>query len=117
MRQLVPRRNDFAAFLFIRGEPLGEPLGLAEVSVRRDYVNGCASSPVAFLEGLYVCEPARRHGIARALVDAAEAWARSRGFGEFASDARLENDASHAVHASLGFEETERVVFFRKALR
>ena len=31
-------------------------------------------------------------------------------------DARLENEPSHAMHRSLGFSETERVVFFRKAL-
>ena len=35
----------------------------------------------------------------------------------FASDAALENTESHAMHAALGFQESERVVFFRKALR
>jgi aminoglycoside 6'-N-acetyltransferase I len=33
-----------------------------------------------------------------------------------ASDALLDNGASHAMHRALGFEETERVVFFRKPL-
>jgi hypothetical protein len=28
----------------------------------------------------------------------------------------LENSISHVVHRALGFEETERVVFFRRAL-
>lgn len=35
---------------------------------------------------------------------------------EFASDALAHNQLSHAMHRSLGFEETERVVFFRKVL-
>lgn len=39
------------------------------------------------------------------------------GCGELASDAPLENAASHAMHHALGFVETERVVFFKKALR
>jgi aminoglycoside 6'-N-acetyltransferase I len=35
---------------------------------------------------------------------------------ELASDALLQNTAAHDVHAALDFEETERVVYFRKVL-
>jgi aminoglycoside 6'-N-acetyltransferase I len=90
--------------------------GFAEASLRRDYVNGCVISPVVFLEGIYVEPRARRRGAARALVDAVEAWARQIGCSELASDALLENDDSHSMHRGLGFEETERVVYFRKNL-
>jgi aminoglycoside 6'-N-acetyltransferase I len=93
-----------------------EPLGFAEASVRTDYVNGTESSPVAFLEGLYVVPEARGRGIARELVAAIEAWGEERGCRELASDALLDNELSHAVHRALGFAETERVVYFRKAL-
>ena len=95
----------------------GEPLGLVEVALRSDYVNGTDTSPVAFLEGIYVVPHARRSGIARQLVAAAERWASARGCRELASDAAIDNTASHAMHAGLGFSETERVVYFRKALR
>lgn len=94
----------------------GTPLGLAEVSMRSDYVNGTKTSPVAFLEGLYVEPAARRQGVARALLDRVGAWARARGCTELASDTRLENTLSQTVHSRLGFEETERVVYFNKAL-
>ena len=94
----------------------GTVLGFAEASLRHDYVNGCDTSPVAFLEGIYVVPEARRRGLARALVAAIEAWAREMGCREFASDALLDNQASHAMHGALGFAETGRVVFFRKAL-
>ena len=93
-----------------------EPVGLAEASLRHDYVNGTETSPVAFLEGLYVVPTHRRRGLARSLVTAIAEWAVSRRCREFASDAPLENEVSHAVHTSLGFAETERVVYFRKAL-
>jgi aminoglycoside 6'-N-acetyltransferase I len=33
-----------------------------------------------------------------------------------ASDAFLDNSASHQMHGALGFSETERVVYFRKSL-
>jgi aminoglycoside 6'-N-acetyltransferase I len=90
------------------------PAGFAEASLRRDYVNGCVTSPVVFLEGIYVEPLARRQGVARSLVDAVGAWGREMGYREMASDALLENNDSHAMHRGLGFEETERVVCFRK---
>ena len=93
-----------------------QPVGLVEASLREDYVNGTENSPVAFLEGLYVTPTHRRQGVARRLVAAVAEWAAARGCYEFASDAALENELSHAVHRSLGFVETERVVYFRKAL-
>jgi aminoglycoside 6'-N-acetyltransferase I len=101
---------------FVAYSPNGQPVGLAEAAMRTDYVNGAASSPVAFLEGIYVAPQSRRRGVAASLVDAVSAWARQCGCSELASDALLENQASHAVHLALGFEESERAVFFRKPL-
>lgn len=93
-----------------------EAVGLAEAAIRTDYVNGAESSPVGFLEGLYVVPQARRKGVARALIVEVSRWADASGCEELASDTALANTASHAVHRALGFEETERVVFFRKRL-
>jgi aminoglycoside 6'-N-acetyltransferase I len=93
-----------------------QAVGFAEAAVRRDAVNGATLSPVAFLEGLYVVPAARRQGVARRLVQAVIDWAVGAGFAELASDALLENTASHAMHRALGFEEAERVVCFRRAV-
>lgn len=101
---------------FIVRDGDGAPIAFAEASLRTDYVNGCETTPVAFLEGLFVTEHRRRQGLGRGLVGAVEAWARAQGCEELASDALLENAVSHALHGALDFEETERVVFFRKAL-
>ena len=101
---------------FVAYSPSSEAIGLAEASIRHDYVNGTQSSPVAFLEGLYVAPQARRQGVAAALVDAVADWARGSGCRELASDAVLENSISHVVHLALGFDETERVVFYRRML-
>jgi aminoglycoside 6'-N-acetyltransferase I len=94
-----------------------QPLGLVEASLRTDFVNGTTSSPVAFLEGLYVVPDARRNGIGRDLVGAVVAWGLAAGCTELASDALIENKLSHTVHKALGFAETERVVYFRRSLR
>lgn len=106
-------RPDYGAFVAVAASG---PVGFAEVALRSDYVNGCDTSPVAFLEAVYVAPDQRRSGGARALIAAVEAWGRARGCSELASDADLANTDSHRMHAAVGFEETERVVYFRKAL-
>jgi len=117
-------RQEMAAFVsapdrygqFMVRSDDGRPLGLAEVSVRTDHVNGTESNRVAFLEGLYVTPESRRQGVARALLVAVSAWARARGCTELASDTQLDNTLSQTVHTRLGFEETERVVYFNMRL-
>lgn len=94
----------------------GAAVAFVEASKRVDYVNGTNSSPVAFLEGLYVEPASRGNGIARALVASVEEWASAQGCSELASDSPLGNLAAHAVHRALGFTETERVVYFCRAL-
>lgn len=92
------------------------PVGFIEGSIRNDYVNGTESSPVGFVEGVYVIPSMRRKGVARMLFEAIGDWARARGCQELASDALLENEASQRAHRALGFRETERVVYFAKPL-
>jgi len=101
MSSFCVRPERFAQFVAYAGSD--QAVGFIEVVVRTDYVNGTDSSPVAFLEGIYVVPEARRMGIARALIAAAERWAISRGRREFASDAAVENETSHAMHRALGF--------------
>ena len=115
MASFLSAPDRFAQFI-ARAEE-GEALGFVEASIRTDYVNGTEHSPVAFLEGLYVRPEARRRGVARALVKAVHVWAKAIGCRELASDASTRNRTSHAVHRSLGFAETERVVYFNKRLR
>lgn len=93
-----------------------EVIGFAEAALRHDYVNGCETSPVAFLEGIYVSETARGTGLARQLCDAVAQWGRAQGCSEFASDALGEDVDSHAFHRAAGFAETERVVYFRREI-
>jgi aminoglycoside 6'-N-acetyltransferase I len=93
----------------------GALIGFAELSIRR-YAEGCVTDRVAYLEGWFVEEQHRRHGVGAALVAAAEAWARKQGCTEFGSDALLENEISAAAHKALGFEEVERIRCFKKNL-
>ena len=114
LERFVAAPSRFVAFLAV--SPERRAIGFAEVTLRNDYVNGCQSSPVAFLEGIYVKPESRRQGVAGQLCEAAERWALSKGCTELASDALMDNISSHEMHRSLGFEETERVVYFKKSL-
>jgi aminoglycoside 6'-N-acetyltransferase I len=114
MQEFIDQPQRYGQFIGVDGA--GRPTGFIEAAVRHDYVNGTETSPVAFVEGLYVRPEFRRQGWAADLMRAVEAWARDRGCQELASDAALENTPSQATHLALGFEETERVVYFRKVI-
>jgi aminoglycoside 6'-N-acetyltransferase I len=90
-------------------------VGFAELSIR-NYAEDCVTDRVGYLEGWYVVAEARRQGVGRALVEAAENWARSQGCREFGSDAVIDNEASAAAHLALGFVETAQIRCFRKPL-
>ena len=114
MARLLERPERYAQFMACL--PDGSACGFVEASIRSDYVNGTSSSPVLFLEGLYVAPLFRRRGIAVQLVQTVADWGRTRGCSEFASDVLLDNALSQRVHCALGFQETERVVYYRKPL-
>ena len=107
-------REGAAVFLAIGGD--GAPVGFAEATLRHDYVNGTATSPVGFLEAWYVDPAWRRRGVGQSLLEEVAAWTRAQGCSELASDALLDNHASHAAHLACGFVETGRVVYFRMPL-
>jgi aminoglycoside 6'-N-acetyltransferase I len=102
--------------VFLGVGPAGEPLGMLELSLR-SVAEGCRTTPVPYVEGWYVVPAARRHGVGRALVAAAEAWAREHRYPAIASDAVIDNVVSERAHLALGFVEVERSIHFRKDLQ
>ena len=102
-----------ACFLCFRE---GTPIGFAQCQLRQDYVEGTESSPVGYLEGIYVVPSWRGRGYGSALLAACEAWAKSMDCREFASDCEITNDQSLAFHLKMGFREANRIVCFAKGL-
>ena len=94
----------------------GALTGFLEVGLR-SHADGCDTrQPVGYVEGWFVREEFRGKGIGRALLQAAEEWARARGCIEMASDALIDNDLSLSAHTALGFKVTDRCVLFHKKL-
>jgi aminoglycoside 6'-N-acetyltransferase I len=90
--------------------------GFAEVTLS-SRADGCdRTSPVGYLEGWYVSDAHRRRGVGRALLAAAENWARAHGCTEMASDTWIDSQVAQRAHEALGFEVVDRCVNYRKTL-
>lgn len=94
----------------------GEPAGVANVSFRREYVEGSRAAVCGYLEAIYTEEAYRRRGLAGSLMREVEAWSKGRGCTLLASDCQVDNERSFSFHLGLGFEEVSRNIHFIKSL-
>lgn len=92
------------------------PIGFAQCQLRYDYVEGTKTSPVGYLEGIYIKDGYRRKGYAKELLTECESRARSNGCREFASDCEIDNTASLHFHKAMNFTEANRIICFMKTL-
>lgn len=94
----------------------GLPVGFAQCQLRYDYVEGTETTPVGYLEGIFVKEGCRCKGYAKELLTECEAWAKKNGCLEFASDCEIDNIGSFYFHKALNFTEANRIICFTKKL-
>ncbi|WP_084281421.1 aminoglycoside 6'-N-acetyltransferase [Alkaliphilus transvaalensis] len=101
------------AFLYKKDE---EYIGFINLSLRSDYVEGSSSSPVGYLEGIYVEPSFRKNYIAKSLLEKGEAWARENGCTQIGSDIEYHNELSYVFHTNVGFKEANKLICFIKDL-
>ena len=114
-KEFAETLNEAQAAFFIKYVD-GLPVGFAQCGLRTDYVEGTETSPVGYLEGIFVKEQYRKNGYAKELLRACEMWAKDMGCTEFASDCELENMGSLSFHIAMGFREANRIICFKKKL-
>jgi Acetyltransferases len=115
-QEFVELTSDPEAACFIKY--IGEkPVGFAQCQLRRDYVEGTSTSPVGYLEGIFILDEYRHQGYAKELLSCCEKWAWEKNCTEFASDCEIYNDVSLHFHLAMGFEEAGRIICFKKALK
>jgi len=89
-----------------------EVVAFISLSMRHEYVPGTETTPVGYLEGIYVKPEFRKQGIAKELVTYAKEWAFSQGCNEMASDVELHNEDSQLFHEKIGFTEVPRFISY-----
>jgi aminoglycoside 6'-N-acetyltransferase I len=94
----------------------GIAAGFANISIRKEYVEGSNSSPVGYIEGIYVKPEYRKQGIAKKFIEFAEDWSRIRGCTELGSDTEIENVESQKFHRHTGFGGESHIVHFMKTI-
>lgn len=92
------------------------PVGFAQCQLRHDYVEGTKSSPVGYLEGIFIKKDFRNKGYAKELLAECEKWAKNNGCKEFGSDCDIDNDSSLRFHKAMNFMEANRIICFTKKL-
>ena len=92
------------------------PIGFAQAQLRYDYVEGTKTSPVGYLEGIFIKVGYRNRGYAKELLAECEEWARCNGCQEFASDCEIDNIDSFQFHKAMNFTEANRIICFTKTL-
>lgn len=114
-KEFIDTLNDEQSAFFIKYLN-NVPVGFAQCGLRTDYVEGTETSPVGYLEGIFVNEDYRNNGYARELLLACEMWAKDMGCTEFASDCEIDNTNSFKFHMAMGFGEANRIICFKKNL-
>lgn len=94
----------------------GQYVGFIYMSLRYEYVEGVSTSPVAYIEGLYVKPEYRGQGIGSSLAREGIQWGKQMGVREMASDAEISNDISFSFHKKCGFTEAKRIVCFSRPI-
>ncbi|QQE10915.1 GNAT family N-acetyltransferase [Planctomycetota bacterium] len=112
----ILQKKDQQLFVYLINS---KAVGFFHVAIRRDYVEGSVNAygiGVGYGEGLYVKEAYRGIGIARALTDAGEKWAKVKGCKRMAADSELGNELGIACLKGIGYKEVNRVVCFIRDL-
>ncbi len=92
------------------------PIGFAQCQLRYDYVEGTTTTPVGYLEGVFIKDGYRNKGYAKELLSECEAWAKENDCKEFASDCEINNIDSFQFHKAMNFTEANRIICFTKEL-
>jgi ribosomal protein S18 acetylase RimI-like enzyme len=87
-------------------EVAGRVVGFASAGSRRHW----SGDVDAYVGELAVAADATRQGVARALMAAAETWARAQGYARLTLEAGAANDAARGLYAALGYDEEEVVL-------
>lgn len=91
-------------------EENGAVIAFADVSTCRRLVH----APIAELDSLAVMDTARGRGVGKAVLAAAEAWARGRGLRGVALSSRVTRNDAHRFYEREGYKRIKDAAIFEK---
>ncbi|MDX1431618.1 MAG: GNAT family N-acetyltransferase [Gammaproteobacteria bacterium] len=110
-RRVIEQRAEHAALLALGDDDA--VIGVIEVS-RRAPRPGSAAGAAGHIDLLHIEQGHPREAVARRLLDAAAAWAQSRGCRELATEIDTDNHWDQKLTEQLGFEVVSRYVRYRR---
>jgi len=109
--QAVQERSD--ASVFVAADASGRVQGWVHVYGRYHL----ESDRTAEIGGLVVASESRGRGIGRSLMDAAESWARARGYGQVRLGSNVLRAETHRFYQNLGYTIAKSHYRFQKSIR
>ncbi len=100
---LIKKKEKYVGFIYLKN--------------RSDYVEGTTTSPITYIEGIYVKPGFLKSGVGKELVEIGENWGKNKGCTEYASDTELNNQISIQFHKSVGFKEVKRSINFVRKIK
>ena len=92
-------------------------IGFIQMALRLEHIEGATTSPVGYVEGIYIEPDFQEQGLGRQLMKVGEQWAKSKGCTQIGSDVELTNPSSILFHKKVGFQEVNRIACFVKNIK
>jgi len=108
---LIFERKDWFCYFFTDANE--QILGFVELSAR-NVADACVSSPVAYIEGLYLKKEYRGMGLGSKAIATILAWCKEKAYTELATDAELVNVDAKEFFKAVGFKESFRIIEFHR---
>ena len=89
-----------------------EYIGFIHMSIRSGFVEGANTTPVGYVEGIYVKPDFRRKGVAKELYHAGLKWLKSKKCTEIGADIDINNDLCPDFYTGMGFKEVNRIISY-----
>lgn len=87
-------------------------IGFIHMSIRSGFVEGANTTPVGYVEGIYVKPDFRRKGVAKELYHAGIEWLKSKKCTQIGADIGIYNDMCPDFYIGMGFKEVNRIICY-----
>lgn len=105
------RQQTSVIFLALPEASEGNALGMGFTQLYRSF-SSVAACHVWILNDLFVAPPARRQGVARALMEAARAFAKTDGALKLMLETAADNSQAQALYEDLGYQQEQGVFHY-----